>query len=350
MIYRYSSYWCALVFLSMNPTPSLLHLAELGFSYAETPQPWVAVLVDCPHIEAGQGVFTYAIPETLTVKDGDIVSVPFGSQQLGGIVIGSRTTLPPTLTPDKVKPIDSVVMSGFFSPHYWHLLHWVGEYYCTELITVIRMALPPGLLERSQRRIRLQGDRLPDEWSLFLTQASQRPARQIIQLLQQSQQGDYSYRYLKQKVKGLNKGLQDLLKRQWVDSYLEPPKAIRAQQPKMVTLLDTHPSIKLTPLQQATIAVLRNHGGELWLAQLLKTVPCSGTTVTSLEKKGLVAIGEREKLRQLSQPTVTPTAPPTLTTAQRQACEKINALHGYHQISVTWGDGIGQNRSISPHQ
>ncbi|NJM58816.1 MAG: hypothetical protein HC857_17385, partial [Synechococcales cyanobacterium RU_4_20] len=41
----------------------------------------VDVLVDCPGV---QGLFTYQIPADLPVAAGDIVMVPFGSQQLGG--------------------------------------------------------------------------------------------------------------------------------------------------------------------------------------------------------------------------------------------------------------------------
>ncbi|MFM1843304.1 MAG: Helicase PriA essential for oriC/DnaA-independent replication, partial [Cyanobacteriota bacterium] len=235
-------------------------LAELGFSYQGTSRPWASVLVDCPQ---GEGFFTYAIPSDLTVNEGDIVTVPFGSQRLGGIVVGCLAEIPADCPADKIKPIDDVVVSGFFAPQYWQLLHWVAEYYCTELITVIRMALPPGLLQRSQRRIRLNGDRLPDDWPVFLTQASQQAARQILTLLEQSKQGDYSYRYLQQKVKGAAKGIRDLCKRGWVESYLEPPKLVQAQRKKAVTLLDSGEHIDLTDTQQNVLTVLRRGGGEL---------------------------------------------------------------------------------------
>ena len=45
---------------------------------------WVEVLVDCPRT---QGLYTYAIPEDMSLQPGDIVSVPFGSQIMGGIAI-----------------------------------------------------------------------------------------------------------------------------------------------------------------------------------------------------------------------------------------------------------------------
>lgn len=85
----------------MTVSPSAL--AELGFNYQEedSVRPWAAVLVDLPQNE---GVYTYAIPPGLTVQDGDIVAVPFGNQQLGGIVVGCLTKLPPDLPPEKLSP------------------------------------------------------------------------------------------------------------------------------------------------------------------------------------------------------------------------------------------------------
>ncbi|PSB67989.1 hypothetical protein C7B61_03240, partial [filamentous cyanobacterium CCP1] len=48
--------------------------------FSSRPQ-WVEVLVDCP---GTQGLYTYRIPPDLEIQPGDILSVPFGSQQVGG--------------------------------------------------------------------------------------------------------------------------------------------------------------------------------------------------------------------------------------------------------------------------
>jgi primosomal protein N' len=55
----------------------------------------------------------------------------------------------------QVKPVAAVISPGVFSPSYWQLLEAVADYYQTPLMQVIRTALPPGLLARSQRRVRL---------------------------------------------------------------------------------------------------------------------------------------------------------------------------------------------------
>ncbi len=183
--------------------------------------------------------------------------------------------------------------------------------------------------------------------ALFLSQPSHQGARQILTLLQGAKGGDYSYRYLRQKVPGAAKGLRDLLRREWVESYLEPPKAVRPQLPKMVTLLNFDSGLKLTELQQRALTVLKNQGGELWLADLLKTVPCSASTIQSLEKKDLLAIAEREKLRFFDQPQVNPSQAPELTPAQAQAYQDPKSPPGLSPGFTPWGDRLRQNRSLS---
>jgi primosomal protein N' (replication factor Y) len=56
-----------------------------------------------------------------------------------------------------------------FSATYWQLLETVSQYYQTPLIQVIRAALPPGLLGRSQRRVRLRPEAIPAEAEMFLS-------------------------------------------------------------------------------------------------------------------------------------------------------------------------------------
>ncbi len=315
-------------------------MSQLSFFDAGTPAvPWVSVLVDCPAV---QGLFTYAMPPALSIGAGDILSVPFGSQCLGGIAVGFPAQLPPELTPEKVRPVDDVVVKGFFTPHFWQLLHWVADYYCTDLMTVIRMALPPGLLERSQRRIRLHGDRLPDGWETQLTGLAHPSALHIVQLLQTAKQQDYSYRYLQQQVKQAQRGLRDLLQRGWVESYLEPPKAIQPKAPKVVTLMSDQGQGSPTAKQQEVLAVLRHQSGEQWLSELCRQARCSSSVVELLAKKGYVTISQREKLRLLAQPQINRDQPQVLTPAQRQTLTHLHRLRGFQRVLLHGVTGSGK--------
>ncbi|HEY9729371.1 MAG TPA: primosomal protein N', partial [Chroococcales cyanobacterium] len=216
----------------MSNPPSGLILAEPRASYksGNGQNQWVEVLVDCP---GTQGLFTYRIPSGLSVNPGDVLSVPFGAQQMGAIAIRLLDSPPPDLAPDKIREIEDVICTGFFPASYWQLLERVAQYYCTPLISVIRGALPPGLLGRSQRRIRLKLSELPNSPDPFIGIA----ARQILGLLEAQPAGDYSFAYLQRQVRGAKRGVQDLLKRGWVESYLEPPKPARPKLQNAVTLV-----------------------------------------------------------------------------------------------------------------
>jgi primosomal protein N' (replication factor Y) (superfamily II helicase) len=130
-------------------------VAESSFFYRSKElenerQQWIEVLVNYPETKK---LYTYRLPADLTVKPGDIVSVPFGSQILGGLAIRYLEELPEELNANEVKVIEDVITSNFFTDSYWQLLERVAKYYLTDLIAVVNVALPPGLLENSQRRV-----------------------------------------------------------------------------------------------------------------------------------------------------------------------------------------------------
>lgn len=128
--------------LDNNP---LLVLAEPKTSYRpSSPQRWIEVLVDYP---GEQGLLTYRLPEALTIHPGDILCVPLGAQLVGGIAVRLLASPPLDLAPERIREVEDVITSGFFPPSYWQLIEQVAQYYCTGLITVTRVALPPGLLE-----------------------------------------------------------------------------------------------------------------------------------------------------------------------------------------------------------
>ncbi|MEB3826668.1 primosomal protein N' [Phormidium sp. CCY1219] len=301
---------------------------------ADPPEQWLEVLVDSP---ATQGLFTYRVPPELEVQPGDILNVPFGKQHLGAIAIRYVAQLPAELTKDKVKDVEEIVVAGFFSPHYWQLLERVADYYYTPLIQVIKTALPPGLLARSQRRIRLSGERPPEAESFLST-----PARQILDLLRGSKSGDYTVKYIRRQVRRADAGLRELSKRGWVESYLESPKAPRAKTKQAVTLVGPSFPLDLTKRQQEVLQVLRRRGGELWLTELVQICQTSSSVVKKLAEKGCVEIYDREELRAFAQPAQTPDIPKALTSAQANALEVINQIQGYGRVLLHGVTGSGK--------
>ena len=327
-------------------------LAEPGTDYcADAPlAAWVEVLVDCP---GAQGIFTYRLPPSLVIQPGDILSVPFGMQQVGAIAIRCLATPPADLEPTQIKAVDTLLQTGFFSATYWQLLTHVADYYCTSLMQVVRVALPPGLLTRSQRRVRLvdrkdTGETIEDKGetnaSALASPHLSPVAQQLLTLLNASKTGDYTWQYLQRQCQGAHQGLQELVRNGWVENYLEPPATVRPKQRLAVTLVGSPSSadLSLTTRQQEILAVLRRQGGELWLADLLQQCRTSSTTLKGLAQKGQVVIQPREVLRREHGPTIAADVSKPLTPDQTAALEQLQALSGFAQVLLHGVTGSGK--------
>ncbi|HIK08304.1 MAG TPA: primosomal protein N' [Trichormus sp. M33_DOE_039] len=296
---------------------------------------YVEVLVDFP---GNSGLFTYRLPTQLEIQPGDILSVPFGAQQVGGIAVRLLSQPSIELPPEKIREVEDVVSSGFFSSAYWELLNKVASYYYTPLIQVIRVALPPGLLGRSQRRIRLI---IQQQELLTITAFLSPTAQQILHLLQTQTARDYSFAYLQQKVKSAYRGVRELLRMGLVESYLEPPRTTRPKRQKVVILIETLER-DLTTRQREILEVLRRRGGELWQSELLQITNASSSILKTMEQKGYIVIEEREILRTEQGQAIALDKPKSLNSAQAHALETIQKLDGFHQILLHGITGSGK--------
>ncbi|WP_414529151.1 primosomal protein N' [Nodularia chucula] len=318
--------------------PNLL-VAEAGESYhSDSGKGWIEVLVDYP---GSTGLFTYRLPSQLKIKPGDILSVPFGTQTLGAIAIRLLTAPNIDLPPEKIKEVDDIVSEGFFPSSYWELLNRVAAYYYTPLIQVIRVALPPGLLGRSQRRIRLISDaEIQQQISSALTFLSP-PAQQVLNLLQSQAAGDYSFVYLQQKVKTAYKGVRELLRFGLVESYLEPPRLNRPKLQKAVTLIGSIDG-NLTTRQREILEVLRRRGGELWQTELLQICHASSSTLKTMAQKGYIVIEDKEVLRTEQGVALIADLPKTLNIHQANALTTIEGLKEFAQVLLHGITGSGK--------
>lgn len=311
-----------------------LLVAEPQTNYTLEVQQWVEVLVDAP---GTQGLYTYSLPSELKVQPGDIVSVPFGMQLTGGIAIRLVASPPADLDPGRIRPIEDVITSGFFQDTYWQLLAKIASYYSTDLMSTIRVALPPGLLGRSQRRVKLSSD-IPHGAETFCSVV----ARNVLQLLQSQKDGDYSVKYLRNQVKGASRGIRELSKRGWVENYLEPPKRAKPKLKAAVTLATNSLLEDLTTRQQEIVQLLKNRGGELWLKDLINLCRTTNGTVKKLEEKGYLILSEREILRKEQGILQAADQPKKLSPAQEDALGVINAQSGYAQMLLHGVTGSGK--------
>lgn len=330
------------VYLELNSDRALaqstvgrgLIAAEPQGNYQTSAEQWVEVLVDFP---GTQGLYTYSVAPDLEVQPGDIVSVPFGMQVTGGIAIRLLTSPPADLAPQRIREVDDVITSGFFPHTYWQLLARIAEYYSSDLMSTIRVALPPGLLGRSQRRVKLSPT-VPPGAEVFCSQVAGR----VLRLLQSQKEGDYSVNYLKNQIKGANRGIKELSKRGWIENYLEPPKRAQPMLKTAVTLVTQSFLEDLTARQQEILQILKNRGGELWLKDLIQLCRTTSATVKKLETKGYIILSEREILRKARGVLQAADRPKKLTQAQADALAVINTCSGYAQILLHGVTGSGK--------
>lgn len=294
---------------------------------------WVEVLVDCPDIE---GLLTYRVPQEISLQPGDILNVPLRNQTVGGIAIRLVDSLPENLSEGQIREIEAVVSKSLFPPHYWELLEQTARYYCTPLLSVIHTALPPGLLGKSQLRICLKPEAIPEGAQNFCSPV----AASVLRLLQSQKIGEYSAIYLRNKIKGAQRGINELMRRGWVESYLQHPQPSRPKQQKAVLLVGDSPD--LTPRQREVLEILRRRGGELWLTELLQVCSTTSSTVSALAKKGCVVIQEQERLRFAQSPDQQPDQPKSLNQAQQAALNTITELSGYTEVLLHGVTGSGK--------
>ncbi|MBW4604599.1 MAG: primosomal protein N' [Calothrix sp. FI2-JRJ7] len=368
----------------------MLKVAEVGGRYHTVTQRLVEVLVDIPPelvqfaTKDGHKLYPYFIPTELDIKPGDILSVPFGASVVGGIAIRLINTPPLQLEVNKIKQVEDVVHKDFFQESYWKLMERVSQYYYTPLIQVIRAALPPKLLAKSQRRVRLTvagaavstlTNSVEEQSQLLFQKFSQAKKKgfslesyivlllfylqnlidseylisifcllifrnstkqvhnvtfnKILRILQEQTEGDYSLVFLQRQVQGATRAVRELAKLGLVEKYIEQARTVRPKLQKAVILTAYSFTGDITTRQREVLEVLRRRGGEIWLAELLQITGAAATTIKSLSNKGYIVIEEREQLRSESDEnagslTGTDTAK-TLTHDQTQALSQIRA-------------------------
>src|SRR5574344_2034665 len=100
----------------------------------------------------GVKTFSYLIPDEMKsiIKIGQAILVPFGRQGLiNAFVVGFSNYLPENIRAKKVNKI--LDETPLFTVEYLKLLEWVANYYCSDFITVLNMAIPLKLIDKNSK-------------------------------------------------------------------------------------------------------------------------------------------------------------------------------------------------------
>lgn len=104
----------------------------------------------------GVKTFSYLIPDEMRekIQIGQVVLVPFGRQKgINAFIVGFGDYLPDGIKAKKISKI--LDEKPLFTLDYLKLLEWVANYYCSDFVTVLNMAIPLKLIDKNSKTEKL---------------------------------------------------------------------------------------------------------------------------------------------------------------------------------------------------
>ena len=274
--------------------------------------------------------FIYRFSEQSKPEIGARILVSLGRKLITGYVVAFFETLPSEFAAneselkDAGKVIDSVQVC---TAEILELTRWVSEYYASPWGEVIKAALPPGISPAihefvsltQEGKAKLQG--LKDQETLTqtilnsLSQTNQPTRRNALNHLAPTSQVTRALREME------NEGLIERTQSQ-------STSFVKTKQVRFVRLIPQNlvADNKLTAAQKRVIASLNHRSQQVPLQTVVKEAQVSSSTLTTMEKKGMVAIKTEVVRRDPFDDEQT--APPsnyTLTPAQRSVLNEIES-------------------------
>ncbi len=111
---------------------------------------YASVLVNIKGL--GVKTYSYLIPDEMKdkTKIGQAVLVPFGRQGLiKAFIVGFTDYIEDGIKAKKIKQI--LEEKPLFTLKYFKLLEWVANYYCTDIINVLNLAIPMKLIDKTAK-------------------------------------------------------------------------------------------------------------------------------------------------------------------------------------------------------
>src|SRR6056297_1204539 len=157
---------------------------------------YAKVVVNLPFIERNK-FFDYKIPEKYfdEIEIGNLVLVPFGKRSIKAFIISFKNNV--EIEDSKLKEIKKIYKKeSFFTQKDLKLYQWMADYYSLNLISVIRAAIPAGVLnnninKKKNKYIRL--NREVDEIRKIIKDIEKKAPKQkeVLKFLLENQNKDY---------------------------------------------------------------------------------------------------------------------------------------------------------------
>ena len=293
--------------------------------------------VATPELNSGSAAlgmtFHYALPADLReqVQPGSLVWVPFGKEQLHGVVVALTDSVPPGVSPRPI--IDLVLPEPVCTAAQLELARWLSVVCLAPLLDCLLLMLPTGLALKAEPIFELTAQALR-------TLAQQRPARQSPQLAfatQEFAEALHPAGYLPQfpdlkpeqhiligllrergqvPERDLARHELDLSRRSVLDPLIEQglisrrrrivDTPIKAKTERQVTLLVDQetidrvlPTLGRSSKQADVLAWLAGQAEPATLKDVCDAVGCSPSPVQSLARRGWVEIDDGKVVRLL---------------------------------------------------
>jgi len=277
---------------------------------------------------AQRWTFSYAIPSGLSIDVGQAVWVPFGDKLLQGIVLELSRCPSVEETREIAGVIEPPLLLSL--PHV-SLARWLSEHYLSPLFDAVALMLPPGFERKALTFISVFS--IPDDFDLSSLTPEQKHTLELVQ-----RQGKVSLKQL-EKILGKKKAqaiVSQLVRRGLAVRSYELGK-VRVK-PKKVDYLCLAVKIgeaqrevkrlhnKKAFRQAALLNFLAQQSKPISWEEVRQSTNCNKTVANSLVNKGLVELQQVEVKREpISYEGITPSAPLTLTDAQKSAFQSIQS-------------------------
>jgi len=233
--------------------------------------------------------FLYRLPEALrsAATVGARIVVPLGRTTVTGYIVALQDHLGPEVSETNLKDAQSLVDSvAVCAPEILQLSRWVSDYYASPIGEVIKATLPPGITPAIDEHLAITGAgreqlrRDTNESSLKHRLLSEIGARDQLKRDALTIQAPASQ---------VAKALRDLEQSGLIErSQNQSTSFVKAKQRRYVRLVTTEvEALRLSEGQRRVLTVLQN-GAPVYLQDLLKLAAVGASTITALEKRGLL--------------------------------------------------------------